>query len=125
MTDRVRDCDNNHHYCADARGDAFIPELLVEVIQQPPRLVRQIDLQRGFSHSARVRYAALSYCWGPPSDSESQAKTLTATLPQMFSGLQDSEMTAILGDAIRVTRALSIPYLWIDALCIVQDNIAD
>ncbi|KAK4148676.1 hypothetical protein C8A00DRAFT_38745 [Chaetomidium leptoderma] len=34
-------------------------------------------------------------------------------------------MTAILRDAVCITRALSIPYLWIDAICILQDSIPD
>jgi hypothetical protein len=40
-------------------------------------------------------------------------------------GIADNEMTSVLRDAIAVTRALNIPYLWIDSLCILQDDISD
>ncbi|KAI2624397.1 heterokaryon incompatibility protein-domain-containing protein [Hypoxylon sp. NC1633] len=34
-------------------------------------------------------------------------------------------MTEVLRDAVKTCRALSIPYLWIDALCIIQDDPLD
>ncbi|KAH7058684.1 hypothetical protein B0J12DRAFT_651125 [Macrophomina phaseolina] len=66
-------------------------------------------------------YATFSYRWGPrlplmllPSNVESfESGIRYATLPQTFK------------DAISVCRELSIRYLWIDALCIVQGPFGD
>ncbi|KAK5630768.1 hypothetical protein RRF57_006483 [Xylaria bambusicola] len=70
-------------------------------------------------------YTALSYCWGPAEDSKSQLKTTTSSIAQRQAAINEAEMTEVLQDAIKVTRALSIPYLWVDALCILQDDISD
>ncbi|KAG7294088.1 hypothetical protein NEMBOFW57_004151 [Staphylotrichum longicolle] len=42
-----------------------------------------------------------------------------------MAGLSEVDMTAVLRDAVHITRELSIPYLWIDSLCILQDDPAD
>lgn len=68
------------------------------------------------------QYIALSYCWGPQGQSimlkestlkESKNAIVVRTLPQT------------LQDAILVSRKLGIRYLWIDALCIIQDSDSD
>jgi len=119
LNDRIRNCCDNHSHSVISEG--FIPERLLDVHQEPPRLVRRVDICSG----PRVKYAALSYCWGSPADSKSQTTTTAATLAQRLAGLEESEMTAILRDAVHITRALSIRYLWIDALCILQGSRLD
>jgi hypothetical protein len=96
----------------------FTPARLLDVTQQQPRLVYRGQLKSDDG----VKYAALSYCWGSAEDSQRQTRTTVDTLPQRVAGLQDAEMTTVLRDAVRATRALSVPYLWIDALCILQGS---
>lgn len=43
----------------------------------------------------------------------------------MSSGLLLSDLPQTLADAVYVTRSLGIQYLWIDALCIIQDDAED
>ena len=60
----------------------------------------------------------LSHCWGevePP-------KTTKATLSASHSSLPDSQLSKTFQDAIRLTRELGEQFLWIDSLCIVQDD---
>ena len=68
------------------------------------------------------RYLALSHCWGrgkkPISTTKANEASMRvsiawAALPQSFR------------DAIRVTRWLGARYIWIDSLCIVQDDEQD
>ena len=67
------------------------------------------------------RYAALSYVWG-----KSQGLvTLTDNIAARTSGLDLSDMPQTLKDAVLVTRALDLQYLWIDAPCIIQDSSQD
>ncbi|KAM7210039.1 Heterokaryon incompatibility protein (HET) domain containing protein, partial [Rhypophila decipiens] len=40
-------------------------------------------------------------------------------------GFELEELPKTLRDVVLITRRLGIPYLWIDALCIIQDNTAD
>lgn len=66
-------------------------------------------------------YIALSYCWGTDRFITTTSATIdahkehfnTSTLPQTFQ------------DAIITTRRLGFRYLWIDALCIIQDSPED
>ncbi|KAK4499163.1 hypothetical protein PRZ48_009675 [Zasmidium cellare] len=63
-------------------------------------------------------YTALSYCWGPDRD-----LVLTHEAEERLrSGIAASDFPGTLRDAIYVTRQLRIPYIWIDALCIFQDQ---
>ncbi|KAI8945962.1 heterokaryon incompatibility protein-domain-containing protein [Xylaria longipes] len=64
-----------------------------------------------------------SYCWGAPADAATQFKTEQSTLNDRLAGFSLDELTSALRDAVEVTRALSIPYLWVDALCIIQDDL--
>ena len=68
-----------------------------------------------------VPYAALSYCWG---NSKPHLTTI-ATINRHLEGIHISTLPQTLKDAVAVTRRLDIRYLWIDSLCIVQDDKAD
>jgi Heterokaryon incompatibility protein (HET) len=67
------------------------------------------------------RYICLSYCWG----SHLPLRTLKANLPDMEKTIPWKRLPKTFQDAIHLTKLLGISYLWIDALCIVQDDPAD
>jgi hypothetical protein len=115
MRSRVDDC-LKHEHTKSCSG--FCPDRLLDVSQEPARLVMK---DSGEIKSTSLRYAALTYCWGSQRESQHQLRTDKSTLPLRCKGILDSEMTPVLRDAVRVTRALSIPYLWIDCLCVLQD----
>jgi hypothetical protein len=73
--------------------------------------------------SATGKYATLSYCWGA---TQSLALTTEMIKPRIFMSKRSSfSMNALpptLRDAITICRKLGIQYIWIDALCIVQDS---
>lgn len=97
--------------------------------------IRLLDL--GADHSASVklsahesessqihcRYAALSYVWGHGGGHK--FGTRRANLREYQQGIRDSHFPASIRDAIRITRNLGIQYLWVDAFCIIQDDIED
>ena len=67
------------------------------------------------------QYAALSYCWGGP-----QPVVLTqSSLESMRQEIPMSRLPETIQDAIISTRKLGLRYIWIDALCIIQDFAAD
>jgi hypothetical protein len=68
-------------------------------------------------------YCALSYCWG--SDTQHLVKTTRSSLASHLNGINIERLPKTYRDAIVVTRALGFRYLWIDALCIVQDDTND
>ncbi|TVY73672.1 hypothetical protein Focb16_v005233 [Fusarium oxysporum f. sp. cubense] len=75
----------------------------------------------------RVKYAALSYCWGNADDAAYQPKTNSANLSERLGGFGIDTMSPVVRDAIITCEALGMRYLWVDALCILQGkaDIAD
>ncbi|KAH9208939.1 heterokaryon incompatibility protein-domain-containing protein, partial [Leptodontidium sp. 2 PMI_412] len=67
-------------------------------------------------------YIALSYCWGPPSG---VIQTTKATIAHRKVSISYANLPVLFRDAIELTRALGIRFLWIDSLCIIQDDIED
>ncbi|KAF9639214.1 hypothetical protein BFW01_g10111 [Lasiodiplodia theobromae] len=69
------------------------------------------------------RYIALSYCWGTPHAGGSQLlKTETSNLAEFKERIPLALFPPALRDAILLTRRVNVRYIWIDALCIVQDD---
>ena len=67
------------------------------------------------------RYVALSYCWG-----ENNLYTLTtSSLASMQERIDEVAMPKTLQDTFALCRRLQIQFLWIDALCILQDDSQD
>lgn len=122
MLRKLEECTEHGHEPVD---EIFIPERLVDVREPNPRLVLRSDLQASNIDSNALVYTALSYCWGSPQDAISQLKTTAASMAQRQAAITGHEMTKVLRDAVAVTRALSISYIWVDSLCILQDDISD
>lgn len=102
----------------------FLPTRLIDVgtsLSDVSRLVLSSDVP----FSAETKYAALSYCWGDREDAEAQLKTETATLETRREGIPCEIMTPAIKDAVELTRAIGLRYIWIDALCIIQDDTDD
>lgn len=83
---------------------------------------RLIDIQeqKVISSSQTERYAALSYVWGPTT-----APMLTGdTLMRYTSpcGLRQCPIPQSILDAMQLLRELGERFLWVDTLCIVQDD---
>jgi hypothetical protein len=64
-------------------------------------------------------YAALSYCWG---DDGKLGCCTKETLDQKRRGIPVDTLPRTIQDGILMTRKLGIQYLWVDRLCIVQDD---
>ncbi|KAK0716662.1 heterokaryon incompatibility protein-domain-containing protein [Apiosordaria backusii] len=111
----LRKCMDEHPECPSANPKYF-PKRVVDVGQDIPRLIEE-------PHVAVGPYVALSYCWGP--DPHTQLKTKSDNLEAHKQRIPLSTMPLTLKHAIHVTRQLGFQYLWIDALCIIQDSTLD
>jgi hypothetical protein len=73
------------------------------------------------SHDQNIPYVALSYCWGAGS-----TLTLTKdTLSSFRSSIPWDVIPKTIKDAIILTRQLQISYIWVNALCVLQDSKQD
>ncbi|KAM0316327.1 hypothetical protein ACHAPQ_011352 [Fusarium lateritium] len=111
----LEDC-KAHKTCYNLHTEATLPTRVIEVSptsQEQPRVIESSGL--------RGAYATISYCWG-----ETPFETLrTSNYAQCLESLDLSTLPLTFQNAIAITRKISIPYLWIDALCIVQDSEED
>jgi hypothetical protein len=110
-------CDSDHQ--AECRN-----RIKRQFLSQPPSLIL-IDIQSQCISitTAQLRYTALSYVWGKSDD---VFATTTLNKHQLcekgsLSSRWD-KLPATVQDAILLTKALKIPFLWVDRLCIVQDD---
>lgn len=91
-----------------------------------PPFVRMLDVMQMslIQAPSDCCYVALSYVWGTAGDSywTTKANMDSRTKP---AGLDLSVLPATIVDAVHVTRALGERYLWVDALCIIQDSSDD
>lgn len=68
-----------------------------------------------------AHYISLSYCWGG-----AQEGILTsANFQQYTKSIDTSRLSQTVRDAISTVKDLGFRYLWIDALCIIQDSDMD
>lgn len=89
--------------------------------------LRLIDVWRECLINApkRAKYLALSYVWG----SSTQLKLLKSNQGELYTkgslSQENPKMSKTIQDAIYVCKVLGENYLWVDALCIMQDHDPD
>jgi hypothetical protein len=71
---------------------------------------------------ASKRYVALSYCWGV-GKTLPKFCTRSSNIQIHQSGIEINSLPVALQDAVSLTRELGYSYIWIDSLCIVQDDV--
>lgn len=74
-----------------------------------------------FPHGTRDLYTCLSHCWG----AAAVITTTKATIQQHRHSIAWGMLSKTFRDAIVLTRALGFRYVWIDSLCIIQDDLHD
>jgi hypothetical protein len=69
----------------------------------------------------RTKYIALSHCWG----SYEILKTTKGNLGSLMRRIEWTALSKTFQDVIELCRKLGVRYVWIDSLCIVQDDDRD
>ena len=95
-----------------------MPTRVLDVKDKMSSTVRLIETR---AEAANGPYATLSHCWGQ----NKVIKLTTASIDSLQHGIAVSELPALYQNAITVCRRLEIQYLWIDSLCIIQDQELD
>ena len=116
----IQHCQNEHHCCNTRASSQALPLLPTRVIEIETDGQARITETKGM----RAEYLTLSYCWG---QGKRMLSTLCSGLYEQFKQKLplDDTMPRTFRDALQVTKALGYRYLWIDALCIIQDDIED
>lgn len=72
------------------------------------------------------RYIAVSHCWGGlPQVVAEQYCTTKSNFNDRSKRFSIEDLPKTFQDAIEVSRALRVPYVWIDSLCIIQWDTKD
>ncbi|KAI0753830.1 HET-domain-containing protein [Fomes fomentarius] len=109
----ISDCIREHEHCPSP----YPGVLPTRVIDCGDPIRPKLHL----SHSEPAPYVALSYVWG-----ESQSYiTTTTNLETYLDGIDPGLLPQTIKDAIGITHAHGVRYLWIDSLCILQDSDED
>jgi hypothetical protein len=115
----LRECEAHHNdACAPVRG-SFVPKRLIDVGSSTNPHARLVECENLPARS--LRYITLSHCWG----SVQPLRTLRENEPLYRQAIPQSKIPQSFLDAMKAARALNIQYLWIDSLCIVQDDLAE
>lgn len=100
-----------------SRSSVFSPTRLLSVGSTGDSTVRLVTSK---SHPNEA-YVTLSYCWG----SGNPVTLLSRLVADFQRGIPLASLPRTLREAVEATRELQFKYIWIDALCIIQDSEED
>lgn len=119
----TKNCVDEHEECrrsidgGEQDSTPLMPSRLVDVGQldstSPPKII--------ITHGVQHAYLALSYSWG----GRAALVTTKETLSSLCERIHFDALPRTIKDAIVTTRKLGFRYLWVDSLCIVQDDVQD
>ncbi|KAF2136675.1 uncharacterized protein K452DRAFT_258728 [Aplosporella prunicola CBS 121167] len=114
------DCLHNHSDCKRNEQSQTPARLLDLKAFGPSTDIKLVETSREQDCST---YVALSHCWGYPS--KQPIRTTLETLAQRKERIDYEKLSKTFQDAVTTTRDLGERYLWIDSLCIIQDDAQD
>lgn len=105
----MENCMEVHEKC---KGDGLsqLPTRVLDVSEDQVRLYE--------TKKELEPYLTLSHCWGKAQI----ITTTTETKEERINGIPWPSLSKTFQDAITVTRHLGFRYIWIDSLCIIQDE---
>lgn len=119
--DWLQKCESSHRDCNENRigpETEFPTRLLyvgLDVRSKVVKLCEAATIKEG------ARYTTLSHCWGDGVPT----RLFSSNYQEFRNGYRLSYLPRTFQEAIKFTRELGIEYVWIDSLCIIQDDEAD
>lgn len=116
-----RVCETSHTICCALRKKGFSPDRLIEILyhQDDKETIKWRLIER--CANVPTPYLTLSHCWG----AASHVKLTKRTYSVFLTGLKGSDLPKTYQHALDITASLGFRYLWIDSLCIFQDDMDD
>ncbi|KAF1937613.1 HET-domain-containing protein, partial [Clathrospora elynae] len=112
----VHQCDEEHTNMRCQVAEAPLPARVLDIKSASPEGIALYESKGEFG-----RYATLSHVWGTTNPFE----TKKTNIETHKNGIDIGQLPPTFSDAITLARMLDICYLWIDALCICQDDDVD
>ncbi|KAK0370837.1 serine/threonine protein kinase [Colletotrichum limetticola] len=117
LNEWLRVCDEQHSHGVDDRTE--LPTRVLDVGTDPNSTIHLCEGK----FLPLERYTALSHCWGV--NSQAQVRTLKENIDVFRKRIDFGILPKSFQDAVKITRALGLRYLWIDSLCIIQNDKQD
>lgn len=119
----LRECETRHSCNAKkvTIGENALPRRILDVKQGGLfKKIKIIDTT-GLTWQSLGPYVCLSHCWGKAA----LIQTTRANVKDHLRGINMKSLPQTFRDAVVFTQKLGMRYLWIDSLCIVQDDKED
>jgi len=119
---KLKICQETHPGCQLQVARSGLPTRLLDIgnTTEDGQILLVIVQMKG----VQAPYVALSHCWGNQ-DEAVMPKTTSLNLETQENGIVMECLPRTFRDAINLTRRLDMRYLWIDSLCILQDDTVD
>jgi hypothetical protein len=116
----ITSCLSSHAKCHRAMPEGSIPFLPTRVLDVANDSIKLIE-SKDVVDAKNRRYLALSHCWGLIPI----IRTLKDNYDKHKSRISECELSKTFKEAVLATRKLGFQYIWIDSMCIIQDDIDD
>jgi hypothetical protein len=114
----IRECDLDHDLCRPKDDETLneMPTRLLD-IKDNIKLVESDSIEPS-------PYVALSHCWGSLQGNEKLC-ALRDNIQGLKTSIEFERLPRTFRDAVVVAKNLGMRYIWIDSLCIIQDDKKD
>lgn len=113
-TSKFQNCIQRHEACNKARSSGWVPSRLIRL----DNAVKDGTVSLVSRDTNPDQYCTLSHRWGRANC----LKLTKSTLGLLKHGIWVSRLPRTFRDAFLVARKLGIRYIWVDSLCIIQDD---
>lgn len=115
----LQDCTEKHQKCSKLAQDSSIPGRVLDLqpLDQYDADIRLVET----NHDDHGRYVCLSHCWG----TVVPLKTTQGNISALKERIALNDLPKTFQQATIFTRKLGVRWLWIDSLCIIQDDDLD
>jgi hypothetical protein len=114
-------CVRSHSKCAEFQQRS------THGSQRPTRILRvwpgKLQLCCDIFEEEQYPYITLSHMWG--TEPQLQLTLTRSKLADFQRKIAIASLPAIFQEAVRITQLLGFQYIWIDSLCIIQDDMLD
>ncbi|KAJ4182980.1 hypothetical protein NW759_017105 [Fusarium solani] len=116
--ERLEQCQRNHSICRAIQNSTSVDTNYWTLF---------VDVDRGCLVHGTLgqKYLALSYVWGNAPTLQTTQKSLAELMQPASLDSKHEALSRVVRDAITLTQMLGERFLWVDALCIVQDDAAN
>ncbi|OTB03176.1 hypothetical protein M426DRAFT_12765 [Hypoxylon sp. CI-4A] len=107
------------HDCCPKLQDRPLPSRLLHISKDMPD---KLSVKLVECNGKSGKYLTLSHCWGTR---PILAKTIKSNYKAYLNDIPYDELPKTFQDAVYIAKELGFEYIWIDSMCIIQDDGAD